>query len=125
MIELSFHNVSSPPSRLFSIPALLHLIPSPLPRHTLGYFDFQKIYTESISKAHLLNVAKMWLYTYDNTFFMQSSVSAMDARLLSFFDIIFCVLQNYKFPSYPPCLNISLSLFFFLSTSYFDSSADP
>jgi hypothetical protein len=49
----------------------------------------------------MINVTKMWLYKYDYPFYMQSSVQAMDARLLSFFDIIFCVLQNYKFPEYP------------------------
>jgi len=57
------------------------------------------IYTQSISKAHLLNVAKMWLHKYDNVFYTQNSISAMDTRLASFFDIIFCILENYRFPS--------------------------
>jgi len=57
------------------------------------------IYTQSISKAHLLNVAKMWLQQYDNAFYSQNSIPAMDTRLASFFDIIFCILENYKFPS--------------------------
>lgn len=56
---------------------------------------------QSISRAHLLNVAKMWLYKYDNAFYTQNAVPAMDARLASFFDIIFCILDNYRFPSYP------------------------
>jgi len=57
------------------------------------------VFTQSISKAHLLNVAKMWLHKYDNTFFAQNSIPAMDNRLISFFDIIFCILENYKFPA--------------------------
>jgi len=58
------------------------------------------IYTQNISKAHLLNVAKMWLHKYDNVFYtQQNSIAAMDARLASFFDIIFCILENYRFPS--------------------------
>jgi len=57
------------------------------------------IYTQSISRTHLLNVAKMWLYKYDNMFYSQNSVPAMDSRLASFFDIIFCILENYRFPA--------------------------
>jgi len=57
------------------------------------------VYTQSISKAHLLNVAKMWLYKYDYAFYSQNSITAMDTRLASFFDILFCILDNYKFPA--------------------------
>jgi hypothetical protein len=57
------------------------------------------VYTQSISKAHLLNVAKMWLYKYDFAFYTQNSITAMDTRLASFFDILFCILDNYKFPA--------------------------
>jgi len=57
------------------------------------------VYTQSISKAHLLNVAKVWLQKYDNAFYAQNSMPAMDTRLASFFDILFCILDNYKFPA--------------------------
>lgn len=57
------------------------------------------LYTRTISKAHLLNVAKAWLCKYDNTFYAQHNVPAMDSRLTSFFDVIFCILETYKFPT--------------------------
>ncbi len=63
-------------------------------------FTTWKLYTRTISKAHLLNVAKAWLCKYDNTFYAQHNVPAMDSRLTSFFDVIFCILETYKFPTY-------------------------
>lgn len=87
-------------------------------------FTTVKVYTQSISKAHLLNVAKMWLYKYDYAFYSQNSITAMDTRLASFFDILFCILDNYKFPAYLysslylPTLDFSWSTTPSFSTSY-------
>lgn len=58
------------------------------------------IFTRSISKAHLVHVAKVWLSTYDNAFYSQNPIPAMETRLSAFFDIVFVILENYKFPKY-------------------------
>jgi len=61
--------------------------------------SINSVYTQSISRAHLLNVAKNWLFKYDHLFYAQNAIPAMDSRLASFFDIIFCILENYRFPA--------------------------
>jgi len=60
----------------------------------------KEIFTRSISKAHLVHVAKTWLSTYDNAFYSQNPIPAMETRLSAFFDIVFVILENYKFPKY-------------------------
>eukprot|EP01111_Echinosteliopsis_oligospora_P006996 TRINITY_DN2150_c0_g1_i1.p1 TRINITY_DN2150_c0_g1~~TRINITY_DN2150_c0_g1_i1.p1 ORF type:complete len:186 (-),score=19.88 TRINITY_DN2150_c0_g1_i1:186-743(-) len=60
----------------------------------------KEIFTRSISKAHLVHVAKQWLATYDSAFYTQNPIPAMETRLSAFFDIVFVILENYKFPKY-------------------------